>query len=67
MFEEAALTIILSLMNACVGFGRTGYPFVFAMNVEAGRNIYRTDSAAHLLRTPSLVGRGGAKSSATGY
>lgn len=55
---------MLSRMNACVGFGRTGYPFVFAMKVDAGRKICRTDSAAHLLSTPSFVGKGGVKSSA---
>lgn len=38
---------------------------MFAMNVEAGRKMYLTDSAAHLLKTPSLDGRGGVKSSAT--
>jgi hypothetical protein len=56
-----------SRMNDCVGLGSTGYPFVFAMKVVEGRSMFRTDSAAHLLRTPSVVGRGGVRSRADRY
>lgn len=53
-----------SRINDCVGLGSTGYPFVFAINVDDGRRILRTDSAAHLLNTPIFVGKGGERSSA---
>lgn len=59
--------IMLSRMNDCVGLGRTGYPFVFAMNVDDGRKMKRTDSAIHLLSIPRVVGRGGVKSKAASH
>ena len=34
------------------------------MKVDEGRNICRTDSALHLLRTPRVVGRAGERSRA---
>lgn len=55
---------MLSRMKDCVPFGRTGYPFVLAMKVEAGRKMYRTGSAAHLFSTPRFSGSGGVRSSA---
>ena len=55
---------MLSRMNCCVGFGRTGYPFTLAMKVDEGRKMCRTDSALHLLRTPRVVGRAGERSRA---
>lgn len=62
--EGKALAIMLSRMNCCVGFGSTGYPLTLAINVDDGRKTYRTDSAAHLLSTPSVVGSAGDRSSA---
>ena len=58
------LAIMLSRINCWVGFGRTGYPFIFAMKVDEGKNICRTDSAAHLLSTPRVVGSAGERSRA---
>lgn len=55
---------MLSRKKCCVGFGRTGYPFMFAMKVDEGRKMCRTDSAAHLLRTPRVVGSAGDRSRA---
>jgi hypothetical protein len=49
---------MLSRMNDCVPLGRTGYPFAFEMNVEAGRKMCRTDSALHLLSAPKVDGNG---------
>lgn len=57
-------TGILSLIKDWVPFGRTGYPFVFAMKVDAGRKMCCTGSAAHLLSTPKFSGKGGVRSSA---
>ena len=37
---------------------------MLAMKVDEGRNICRTDSALHLLRTPRVVGRAGERSRA---
>lgn len=54
----------LSLMNACVGLGRTGYPLVLVKNVDAGMTMYLTASADHLCKTPIVVGKGGVRSSA---
>jgi len=58
------LAIMLSRINCWVGFGRTGYPFIFAIKVDEGKNICRTDSAAHLLSTPRVVGNAGERSRA---
>lgn len=62
--ERKALAIMLSRMNCCVGFGSTGYPLTLAIKVDDGRKMYRTDSAAHLLSTPRVVGSAGERSSA---
>jgi len=56
--------VTLSLMNACVGLGRTGYPLVLVKNVDAGMTMYLTASADHLCKTPIVVGKGGVRSSA---
>ena len=62
--QNALLAIMLSRMNCCVGFGRTGYPLTLAMKVDEGRYTCRNDSAAHLLRTPKVVGSAGERSNA---
>jgi hypothetical protein len=64
MRQWGELAVMLSRMNACVPFGNTGYPFAFAMNADAGRNMNRTASALHLFKTPSADGRGRDRSSA---
>jgi hypothetical protein len=59
------LAVMLSRMKDCVPFGRTGYPFVFAIKVDEGRKRCRIASAFHLERNPDLAGKGGVRSSAT--
>jgi hypothetical protein len=58
------LAVMLSRMKDCVPFGRTGYPFVFAMKVDEGRNKCWIGSAFHLDKNPDLTGNGGVRSSA---
>jgi len=52
-------------MKDCDLFGSTGYPFAFAMNVDAGMNKCLMGSAAHRFRTPGMEGRGVMRSRAT--
>lgn len=59
------LAVMLSRMKDCVPFGRTGYPFVFAIKVDDGRKRCRIGSAFHLDKKPDLTGKGGVRSSAT--
>ena len=44
---EMKLTFMMSRMNDCVPFGKTGYPLALAMNVDAGSQRFRTGSACH--------------------
>lgn len=54
----------MSRMNDCNPLGRTGYPFTFAIKVDAGMNKCLMGSAAQRLNTPGTDGRGGMRSRA---
>lgn len=57
-------TFMMSRIKPCVTFGKTGYPFAFAMNADAGKNTCRTGSADHWLKTLITDGMGGVRSNA---
>ena len=51
-------------MKDCEPLGSTGYPFVFAMNDDAGINRCLIGSATQRFKTPGTDGRGGVRSKA---
>ena len=53
-----------SRMNDCEPLGKTGYPFVFAMNDDAGMKMCLIGSATQRFKTPGTDGRGGVRSRA---